>query len=110
MGADGREQASFKTEGEPERDAAFCVFLDLVVLEEQSTNPEAVLVASQTSMQILVQNAVAGFPLHVEELLDKLVLETLTTSQKSGYNQLSAALETLGINTVQKVVNSPELI
>lgn len=66
--------------------------------------------AHLTSEQLLIWDAVAGFLLHVEEVVNKLVLEMLSANQKGADKRLSAALETLVVRIVNKVVNPLEFI
>lgn len=110
FGIFAQEQAPLPTEDELERDTYFHVFADQVVSEERPENIKSAPVATFNSETLLVRDAVASIPVHVEEAVNKLVLETLTANKKGVNNRLSAALETLGIRTVQKVVNPPEFI
>lgn len=52
----------------------------------------------------------AGTPIHVEETLNKLRLETFTVRRKGIYILVLAAEETLLLPIVRKVVKSPELV
>lgn len=52
----------------------------------------------------------AGISVQVEEVMNKLVLKTLNASKNGVHNCLSEALENLVLRTVQKVMDSPELI
>lgn len=68
------------------------------------------LVAPLKSEQLLVRNAVGGIPVHIEQVVNKLVLETVTANQEGLNNRLSAALETLVVRIVHKVVNASEFV
>lgn len=76
----------------PERDASFCVFADQVITEEQPANIETAPVPLLASEQLSVRDAVAGIPVHVEEAVYKLVLETQTANQKGVDNRLFGSL------------------
>lgn len=67
---------------ETECEASFHIFSDQVVLEERPTNIETTPVAPYTSEELLVRAAVTSIPLHAEEALSKLVLKTLTVTQR----------------------------
>lgn len=79
-------------------------------MKEQPANIEAVPVAPRTSEQLLVGDVVAGIPIHSEETLSKLVLQTLISGKKGRENHVSKALETVMLHTVQMVVSSPEFV
>lgn len=65
---------------------------------------------ARTSEQLLLRNALASIPVHIEESLSKLLLEMLTGSQKVLYNNVSTALGTLMPGTVRNVVSLPEFM
>lgn len=71
---------------------------------------ETTLDALLASEELLVHDAMAGITVHVEEAVNKLVLESLTANKKGIYNCLLVVLEVLVINSVHKVVNSPEFM
>lgn len=71
---------------------------------------ETTSVAPLTSEQLLVRDASAGIPIHIEGAVDNLVLESLSANQKGVDKRLQAAIETLVVRTVHKVVNLPEFI
>lgn len=52
----------------------------------------------------------AGILVHIKEIVSKLMLETLLTNKKSSDNRFSAALVTLFIRAVCKIMNSPDFI
>lgn len=52
----------------------------------------------------------ADIPVHVEETINRFLLETLTTRRKGVDNHLSVALEMLAVRTIHKIVNSPRFI
>lgn len=52
----------------------------------------------------------ADIPAHVEQALNNLVLDTLTTIRKDVDNLVSAALEVFALHAVRKVLNRPEMM
>lgn len=59
-------------------------------------------VAAFTSEQLLAYNSVGGIPLHIDEEITKLVLETLIANDKGVHGHVSATLYLLAIHTVYK--------
>lgn len=83
---------------------------DHVVSEERTLNTELAPVASLQNEELLVSNTVAGIPEQFKEPVNMLVLEMLAMNQTGLNTSLSAALKTLVVHTVQKVVNSTKFI
>lgn len=104
MGTEAQERAPLPTEDETERDASFHVFVDVVTPEDRPTNNKTAPVTPRRSEQLLVYGVVASTPVHVEETLNNLVLETLTASYKRVQDRVSVALRILVPQTVRKVL------
>lgn len=95
---------------ESKRDTSSCVFAEHIVSKEQPTNAKTTHVVPRTCEELLVPDAVTGIPVHFEEVLNNMALETLTKSQKCVDNRVPTALKALVLHTVRKVVTSPEQI
>lgn len=78
MERDVQERARLSAEGEGEREASFRVFSDQSASDEQPTSTKTATVAPQTSEQFLVRQTATSTPVLFEDVLNKLVLETLT--------------------------------
>lgn len=91
--------------GEPERKSSFCAVADQIVSKERSASFETSPVAPLMSGQLLVRDAMAGIPVHVEEAVGNLVLGSLTAFQKDLVICLYSTLEKVVVRTVYKVVN-----
>lgn len=91
------------------RDAPSRVISDQAAPDEGPKNTETVSVASQTSERLLVRDAMAGMLVYVEEAM-RMVLEMLFPNQKGVENHVSTAFETLVLQTLRRVMSSPEFV
>lgn len=95
---------------ELEHKASFRSFSEQVGSEERSENIEITSVTLLAIEKLLVRDAVADIPVHVEKAVIKLVLETLNASRRDIKNLLSEALKTWIFHNVKKVLSSTEFV
>lgn len=110
VGIKAQKRAPLTTGGEQMREASLCAVSDQIILEERLANVDTTPVAPIKSEQLRVRDAVEGIPVDVKEAASNLVFRTPTANQKGVDNHLLAALETLVVCTVHKVVNSSEFM
>lgn len=97
---EAQKQAPLTTGGESEREASFRLVADEMVSEKQLANVKTTPVAPLTSEQLLVRDAVAAFPEHIERMVGSLVLGKLTENHLGVNNHLPVASETIVVRTL----------
>lgn len=107
VGTCTNERASLPTRDKLLHDASLCVLTDQIVYEERLSNVDTTPVASLTFEQLVAHDVVGSVYLHVEEAVNRLVLETLTADQEGVDNCLSTDLEILVVRPVNVLLNGP---
>lgn len=75
-----------------------------------TVNTKNTYVVLATSKEFLVHDALASTSVHIEDVVNELLLDSLNTRKKDVNNHLSAALERSVIRTIHKPVILPEYI
>lgn len=87
----------------------FQVVVDHVVFEERSARFEEVPVTPMTREKLFVCNKLTGIAIHVKETLTPMISETITNTNGT-YNRISALLERLVLQAVEKVLKTPTIL
>lgn len=98
------------TGGQPKFDTSFHIFTDQAASEERLINNETALFVPRRNERLSLRDEVVGNLVHIRDTWTKLELQTLTVIQKVVDNLVSAALQNLVRQTVQKVVRSPKFM
>lgn len=103
-----QERATSPTNMATESEQIFLTVPKTVVFEEQPANSEQGLALNLTSTQILRRNAITGILSRLEEVMTKIVVQSVTARKKPLNKRQSTALKSLIERVVKKVVKSPE--
>lgn len=110
MGIEDHGRAPLQTDDESKRYASFRVFADQVVSEERLKIIKTSFVAASRSKHLFVCYKVASNPVHIEETVAKLVIETLITSYDGSSINVLGPSQTIVAHTVSMTMNSLELV